>query len=135
MTKFESVHADFRKALERFEEVLKEEKTEIVRDSAIKRFELVFDLSWKTVKAYLEEFHNAACFSPQSCFREAFGKGLIEYDEHWIVIAKIRNRSVHTYSEPLADEIYKELPEVLVYLQKLSSSIEKQVAQINKRRS
>ena len=123
MTKFESVYEDFRKALERFEEILKEEKTDIVRDSAIKRFELVFDLTWKTVKAFLEEFHNANCFSPQSCFREAFGKGLIDYDEYWIEIAKIRNRTAHAYSKPLADEIYQKLPKVLDYLRMLSSSL------------
>jgi len=34
---------DFQKAIERLEEVLILEKTEINRDSAIKRFELCFD--------------------------------------------------------------------------------------------
>lgn len=45
MTKFESLIEDFGNALKRFEEILREEKTDIVRDSAIKRFEIVFDLS------------------------------------------------------------------------------------------
>jgi len=36
---------DFEKATLKLEEVLKLEETEVVRDSAIKRFELCFDLS------------------------------------------------------------------------------------------
>jgi hypothetical protein len=43
---------DFKNAISRLEEVLKLEKTDIVRDSAIKRFELSFDLAWKAIKSY-----------------------------------------------------------------------------------
>lgn len=57
MTKFKSLQSDFEKAILRLAEVLKEIKTDIVRDSAIKRFEITFDLSWKAVKAFLEEYH------------------------------------------------------------------------------
>ena len=37
MTKFESVFGDFQNAVTRLEEVLEEQKTDIVRDSAIQR--------------------------------------------------------------------------------------------------
>lgn len=47
MTKFESIRQDFQKALLRFEEILKEKRIDIVRDSSIKRFEIPFDLAWK----------------------------------------------------------------------------------------
>lgn len=47
MTKFESLWEDFQKALLRLEEVLKEKRSDIIRDSAIKRFEIAFDLVWK----------------------------------------------------------------------------------------
>ena len=36
---------DFGKAILKLQEVLKVEETEVLRDSAIKRFELCFDLS------------------------------------------------------------------------------------------
>ena len=49
MTKFESLLEDFLHIVERLEEILREQKIDIVRDSAIKRFELAFDLSWKTL--------------------------------------------------------------------------------------
>ena len=51
MTKYQAVQKEFTDALNRFEEVLRERKTEFIRDAAIKRFELVFDLSWKLIKA------------------------------------------------------------------------------------
>ena len=46
-------------------------KDDIVRDSAIQRFEISFELCWKFLKAYLEEEHNASCTSPRTCFRAA----------------------------------------------------------------
>lgn len=104
MTKFESVFEDFQNAVTRLEEVLGEEKTDIVRDSAIQRFEIVFELAWKTTKAFLEDYHSTKCVSPQSCFREAFRVGLIDYDDAWIQLAMTRNLTVHVYKEELAEK-------------------------------
>lgn len=125
MTKFQSLYDDFKNALFRFEEILKEKKTDIVRDSAIKRFEIVFDLAWKTIKAFVEEKHNATCVSPKTCFREAFRVGLIDYDEIWIKIADNRNYAAHTYKESLAEKICAELPQALIAFQKLKEALEK----------
>ncbi|KKS38263.1 MAG: hypothetical protein A3G49_02375 [Candidatus Sungbacteria bacterium RIFCSPLOWO2_12_FULL_41_11] len=125
MTKFQSLYEDFRSALERFDEILKEPKNDIVRDSAIKRFELVFELAWKTTKAYLEDYHNGTCVSPRECFREAFRIGLIEHDEHWIGMTATRNYTVHAYKQALAEKIYVELPQTLIMFKKLAEAFEK----------
>lgn len=125
MTNFEILLKDYQAALARFEEIFKEKKNEIVRDSAIKRFEILFDLAWKVLKTYLEEFHSLYCASPQNCLREAFRVGILEYDDYWLEIAKTRNRTVHTYSEEMAEEIFKELPKTLSYFQKLVEKLEK----------
>lgn len=125
MTKFESLRKDFEKALARLKEVLAKKKTDIVRDSAIKRFEMSFDLAWKMVKAFLEEYHNTPCASPRHCLREAFRLGLLEYDEYWLEICRLRNETVHTYNEILAEKIFAELPQVLSAFQKLSVAIKK----------
>lgn len=112
MTKFNSLYEDFSKALVRLEEILKEEKTDIVRDSAIKRFEIAFDLAWKTLKSYLENFHNITAASPRNCFREAFKIGIINYDEYWIKLTLTRNYTTHVYKENPAENVYKELPKL-----------------------
>lgn len=125
MSKYESLYEDFGAALGRFEEVLRLEKTDVVRDSAIKRFELVFDLAWKTVKAYLEEEHNAPCASPRQCYREAFRVGVLDYDAFWISVTSESNYTAHAYSEVLAEKIYAGLPNSLAHFKKLSATLRK----------
>jgi nucleotidyltransferase substrate binding protein (TIGR01987 family) len=91
------------------------EKNDVVRDSAIKRFELTFELSWKAAKAFLEDYRNVRCASPQMCFRELFTHGVIVYDETWLDMAKWRNEAVHTYKEELAEDLYAKLPRTPEY--------------------
>jgi len=81
MTKLEAITKEFNEALGEFKEVLRMRKTKVVRDSAIKRFELTFELAWKTAKAFLEDYRNVRCASPRSCVKELFNQGIIDYDE------------------------------------------------------
>lgn len=122
MTKFESLKEDFLNSLSRLEEILREKKTEIVRDAAILRFEIIFDLSWKTLKAFLEE-KGVSCISPLSCFKEGYRQKLLDYEEIWIKLTQDRNKTVHTYNEKLADEIYENLPLALKAFQKLAEAL------------
>lgn len=121
MTKLESLKQDFQNACSRLEEILKEPKSDIVRDSAIKRFELVFDLSWKLIKAHLEE-QGVTCASPMSCFKEAYRNKLIEYEDVWVDMVKTRNQTVHTYDENVAEEVYAKLPQALGAFEKLKGA-------------
>lgn len=109
---------DFQKTIERLKEVLKLERTEIIRDSAIKRFELCFDLAWKTVKEFARE-QGQECYSPRECLKTAFQLKLIEHDTKWLNMLKDRNLAVHLYQEEVADKIYKNLPEYLEMFKKL----------------
>lgn len=109
MTKFESLSEDLEKAIARLNEALDLPKDAIVRDSAIQRFEIAFELCWKMLKAFLEEKHNAVCTSPLSCFKAAFKQGIIDNDPFWIDLTKLRNYTVHTYNEELAEYVYARL--------------------------
>lgn len=123
MSKLEALKKQYQKALRRFEEVLKKGKNKIVRDSAIKRFEFTFDLSWKTIKAFLEEYKGVTCRSPKACFREAYRQEILDYDEFWLKMADWRNQAVHTYSEKFADILYERLPKTLKSFQLLEKRI------------
>ena len=112
MTKLQATIKEFNEAVEELKAVLEKPKDEFMRDSAIKRFELAFDLSWKAIKAYLEE-QGVFCASPVGCFKEAYRQGLIEFDAGWLELTKTRNKTVHTYDEKLAEEVYAELPKAL----------------------
>lgn len=128
MTKFESIFLAMQNAVKRLREVLEQPKNDFMRDSAIKRFEFCFDLSWKTLKAYLEENHNVQCLSPKTCFREAYNKSIIsEYDNFWLKLADLRNESVHTYNQELAEKLYMALPEALVKFESLLENLKKPI--------
>ena len=111
MTKARSLRADFEKAVARLDEALVLPKDPIARDAAIQRFEISFELCWKFLKAYLEEEHNASCTSPRTCFRSAFRHHVIDDDPFWIDLTVLRNYTVHTYNEQLADYVYSRLAE------------------------
>ncbi|MEA2092451.1 MAG: HI0074 family nucleotidyltransferase substrate-binding subunit [Patescibacteria group bacterium] len=122
--KFDSIFSDYKKALSRFKEVLQKEKNDIVRDSAIKRFELVFDISWKLIKSFVEEQKGLSCRSPKDCFRTAFQQEIIDFDNYWIVITDWRNSAVHTYKESIAEELYGELPKILEKFEELEKRLQ-----------
>ncbi|MFQ5431139.1 MAG: HI0074 family nucleotidyltransferase substrate-binding subunit [Nitrospinota bacterium] len=109
MSKLEAVLNQFQTALTRLDEVLRQEKNEFMRDAAIKRFEFTFDLSWKLIKACLEELSGIICASPKACIREAYKQSLIEYDDRWLEMTDDRNRTAHLYRVEMADEIYGKL--------------------------
>lgn len=124
MTKSESLKRQFKKAVTRFEEVLGKKKDDITRDSSIKRFEMVFDLSWKLLKELLEYEKGVVCNSPKDCFRAAYKSGLIEYDELWMDMTDWRNEAVHTYSEEFADNLYKKFSKTLERFQYLEKVLD-----------
>jgi len=113
---------DFKKAIKRLEEVLKVKKTPVVRDSAIKRFELCFDLAWKSVKNFAKE-KGVECYSPRDCFKTGFQLGLIEYDKRWLEMIKDRNLTAHLYKEAQAEKVYKKLKDYLKLFKKLAQNL------------
>lgn len=127
MSKLANQISQYQNALTSFADVLRQEKNEYLRDSAIKRFELIFDLSWKLIKTFLEEQGGVICASPKICFREAFKQNLIAYDEYWIELTNLRNQSTHLYNEKMAEEIYEKLPEALKYFEELFRLINEKI--------
>jgi nucleotidyltransferase substrate binding protein (TIGR01987 family) len=114
----------FSRAIVRLEEVLELDKTDITRDSAIKRFEICFDLAWKAIKNYARN-EGVECNSPRMCFKTAFNLNLIDYDEKWLKSIEDRNTTSHLYNEKLADQVYQRLPEYRSLFKSLLSRLEK----------
>ena len=115
---------DFKKTIARLEEAMSLEKTGIVRDSAIKRFELCFDLAWKCIKSYARR-EGIECNSPRSCLKVAFQLNLISYDENWLKMLDDRNLAVHIYREEYAEELYSRLSLYEGLLKELAIKLEK----------
>lgn len=117
------VSENFKKSIQKLEEALGLEKTDIIRDSAIKRFELCFDLAWKSAKLYAK-IKGVECYSPRDCLKAAFQLNLIEHNEKWLRMIEDRNLTTHLYKEEYADEVYSRLPDYLKLFQELSSQLE-----------
>lgn len=112
----------FKDAIGNLEEVMRVEKSDISRDSAIKRFEICFDLAWKSIKIYAKS-QGLECYSPRKCFKTAFQLRLIEDEEKWVRMIEDRNLAAHIYSETKADEIYLRLGEYADIFKKLKEKL------------
>lgn len=123
MTKYEVIFEQFHRAVKNLDAILKMEKTDVVRDAAIKRFELAFDLCWKCLKAHLE-LQGIKCASPRECFEEAYRAKLLEYNVWWVTLVSVRNYTVHTYKEIFAEKVYQSLPEAALHFQTLLAALE-----------
>lgn len=114
---------DFEKSTAKLEEVLRLEKSEIVRDSAIKRFELCFDLAWKCIQSYARR-EGVECYSPRACLKTAFQLNLIDYDEDWLKVLDDRNLTVHVYKEEYANEVYSRFPNYVKLFKNLLNKLQ-----------
>jgi nucleotidyltransferase substrate binding protein (TIGR01987 family) len=74
----------------------------------IKDFELVYELTWKTLQSLLKEEGISAPF-PRVVFEEAFKRGLFTENHIWKEIMEARNRSTHVYSEEDARKLSEEI--------------------------
>lgn len=93
---------EFKSALKALEIALSCEKTDIVRDATIQRFEFCIELAWKTSKKVM----GTSLSSPKQVIRLMAQDGLIKNVEFWLEAIDYRNLSVHTYREELAEEVY-----------------------------
>jgi nucleotidyltransferase substrate binding protein (TIGR01987 family) len=107
----ELILTPFEKALQSLQEVLRLEKTPIVRDAAIQRFEYTYELSWKFLRRWLElEGHPDIAKLPlKEVFRIGAERGLIRDPEAWFRYQQARNMTVHTYDQARAEDVYKVL--------------------------
>jgi nucleotidyltransferase substrate binding protein (TIGR01987 family) len=107
--KQDSLTKDFEDILERWAEVLQQPESDIVRDSAILRFELTFEVGWKLVQLLARE-QGLEVNSPRQAFQQAFSLGWITNEEVWVDIIRARNTAVHVYRQEYAGALYQELP-------------------------
>ena len=112
MDRFNQKREDFYSALERLEESLMEEPTNIIIDGCLHRFEFTFELAWKVVKSYLEYMGVAEkTGSPRETIQNGFKQGLISDGEGWIEMMLSRNELSHSYDEKESRKIYNSIKE------------------------
>ena len=106
---------NFQRALIHLDQALKstqdkriDEFSDLEIQGTIKCFEMVFDLSWKTVQDYLEE-QGYELKGPKNTIQQAFKDDLIKEGEEWAKMLDSRNNSAHAYDGDMAQEILEKI--------------------------
>jgi nucleotidyltransferase substrate binding protein (TIGR01987 family) len=81
------------------------DQSEFFRDVLIKRYEIVWDLIWKTLKEYMEEQGYIFMPSPRETIKKAYQENIINNEEVWLLILKERVELNHTYNEELSIDV------------------------------
>ena len=127
MKRFEERKQDFSNAVDRLQEGLQAEETQIVIDGILHRFEFTFELAWKTMKDYLEYMGFVEkTGSPRETIQNGFKQGIIENGETWINMMLARNSLAHIYDEEESRKIYDKIKgEYIFLLQNMRQKFEK----------
>jgi nucleotidyltransferase substrate binding protein (TIGR01987 family) len=79
--------------------------SDLEKEGIVQRFEITFELGWKTLKDYL--VFNGIAFdqiTPRSVIKQAFSGKVISDGQLWIDMLDRRNLLAHIYDESLLDE-------------------------------
>lgn len=95
----------FQKALVRLKEALAEDESSFVRDSIIKRFEVTFEMAWKTMFRYLTDKGERIAPKAWDVIPVAFESLLISDAGLWDKMRAYRNDTSHEYNEARAIEL------------------------------
>lgn len=128
ITRIKELYSDFKKALKRTTEALKENpsRSSIIVDGTIQRFEFTFELAWKLAKAILN-YNGIEADNPRAVLKEAFKAKIIGDGAAWIDMLEDRNKTSHIYDEKQALVIYKKIKEKHIHI---LSDLEKNSAKI-----
>lgn len=119
MKRFEERKQDFSNAVDRLNEGLQQEETQLIIDGILHRFEFTFELAWKTMKDYLEYMGiTEKTGSPRETIQSGFKQGIIQDGEAWINMMLARNSLAHIYDEEESRKVYKKIKEEYIYLLK-----------------
>jgi len=116
------------RALARLEEAFAEDPSApLVLDGTIQRFEFVFELCWKAMRAVLAD-QGIETASPRGTIRAAYAAGLIDDEAAWLALLQARNETSHTYDEAQARQVYARirhaLPALIAVARRLRSEID-----------
>ncbi|OGQ14994.1 MAG: nucleotidyltransferase [Deltaproteobacteria bacterium RIFCSPHIGHO2_02_FULL_40_11] len=96
---------NFEKAFKDLEATIKlKNPSKAERAGLIQFFEMTFELSWKTIKDYLEA-QGYQVNGPREALKQAFQIHLLEEGHLWMKALEDRNLTTHTYDEAISQKI------------------------------
>lgn len=108
-------------ALVRLAEALDAEPDSFVRDALLHRFQVCFELCWKSAKQRLGE-RDIDCASPNGCLQAAARQGWL-VEEPWLEMIEARNHLPSCTDEKIIAQILKQLPGFLDRMRELQAAL------------
>ena len=105
-----------------------EDEIEVIKSGIIQNFEVCYELSWKYMKKYLEEYIGKSQVdgvSRKELFRIAAQNYVIDDVEKWFLFHEARNMTSHDYDRMKRDEVFEIASSFLPYALKLQERLEK----------
>ena len=96
--RFENFEKAFNQLTEAVEKI--DELSVLEKEGLIQRYEYTFELSWKTLKDYIESKGLTEKF-PRDVIKKSFQYDLIDDGEVWMDMLEKRNLMAHTYDEAI----------------------------------
>ncbi|MBI4197332.1 MAG: nucleotidyltransferase substrate binding protein [Deltaproteobacteria bacterium] len=87
---------DLQKSLTILEEEKKSSLHEVLYDACVKRFEVLFEYTWKLLKV-ASEYQGSEAPGPRPAIQTGLGFGWIQHPDFWSDALEARNGSVHDY--------------------------------------
>lgn len=82
------------------------ELSKLEKQGIIQAFEIVYELSWNTIKDFYQLQGETSIQGSRDAFSLAFNRGLISAGETFMRMIKSKQLTSHTYNEETAYEIY-----------------------------
>jgi len=96
--RFDNWQSAFRNLQQAVQAIERDPYDNLIRMALIKAFEMTFELSWKTMKDYLE-YNGIDAKMPREVIKQAFANDIIADGEMWIAMLEDRNLMAHIYDE------------------------------------
>ncbi len=102
---------NFESALNSLLEIRNQEISEndILVDAGIQRFEVAFELAWKTIQDFLTEAGFSNLGGPKGVIKQALLSKLIDNGDAWLEMLKDRNSLSHEYIYTESRKIFKRI--------------------------
>ena len=99
---FDKMYAVFERRIDDYEYDSEDEAHQM---ALIQAFEIIIELSWKTLKDYLENQGYSDVKNGKQAIRQAFQDKIISNAEVWMTALELRNETSHTYNPAVMKKV------------------------------
>jgi hypothetical protein len=120
---FKILLTNFEWTLDRFTEILQNDKTDYFRDAALQRFTFACDMASKCIDSLAVE-QSSTCKTFQECLEWAVENNLLGKDTSWKELAESYDRAAQKLKDEPADQVFAKLETHCLLLKTIFKNME-----------